>query len=82
MNTQGDFNNVIIDLKPLQALKLDLIKTAIREPINYEVLIGGFFDNGLLGALIQLLEEDRISLELCEVYASLLPDHLLAKLHF
>jgi len=43
MNTQSDFNNVIIDLKPLQALKLDLFKTAIREPINYDVLIGGFF---------------------------------------
>lgn len=81
MNTQSDFNNVITDLKPLQAQKLDLIKTAIRKPIAYEVLFGGFLDNGLLGALIQFLEEDRISLELCEVYASLLPDHLRYKLH-
>ena len=71
MNTQSDFNSVIIDLKPLQALKLDLFKTAIREPINYDVLIGGFLGNGLLSALIQLLEEGRISPELCEVYASL-----------
>ena len=82
MNTQSDFNNVIIDLKPLQALKLDLIKTAIREPINYDVLIGGFLDNGLLSALIQLIDEERISPELCEVYASLSPDHLRNKLHF
>jgi hypothetical protein len=82
MNTQSDFNNVIIDLKPLQALKLDLFKTAIREPINYDVFIGGFLDNGLICALIQLLEEARISLELCEVCASLLPDRLRDKLHF
>ena len=82
MNTQSDFNNVIIDLKPLQALNLELIKTAIREPINYDVLIGGFLDNGLLSALIQLIDEERIPPELCEVYASLSPDHLRNKLHF
>jgi hypothetical protein len=59
-----------------------MIKAAIRGPIAYEVLIGGFLDNGLLSALIQLIEEERISPELCEVYASLLPDHLRDKSHF
>ena len=82
MNTPSDLSNIIIDLQPLQVLKLELMRDAISEPTTYEALIDGLLDIGLVSALIQLLEEDRISSELCEEYASLLPDYLRAKLQF
>ena len=82
MNTPKDFSNVVIELPPLQARKLELIQDAIGTPATYEALISNLLDTELARALILLLEEERISPELCEEYASLLPDYLRGTLHF
>ena len=82
MNTPKDFSSVVIELPRLKALKLELIQDAIGTPATYEALISNLLDTELARALILLLEEERISPELCEEYASLLPDYLRATLHF
>ena len=82
MNTPKDFSSVVIELPPLQALKLELIQDAIGTPRTFEALINNLLDTELARALILLLEEERISSELCEEHASLLPDHLRGTLHF
>ena len=66
MNTPKDFSSVVIELPPLQALKLELIQDAIGTPATYEALISNLLDTELARALILLLEEERISPELCE----------------
>ena len=82
MNTPKDFSSVVIELPPLKALKLELIQDAIGTPATYEALISNLLDTELARALILLLEEERISPELCEEYASLLPDYLRSTLLF